>query len=161
MDLAEAKAALAEVEKELDGAPVVLFRTFDTPHGSLSVYLTGELRRRCRKGRVWKAHGMLATLKNAAYGFDPLHSRSRGGSDGIFKLDRDHRPKNSMMKKLFDRFLDRPSPLLAVLEQAIGSKSDTWIPVRLVSHHMRLLGVLDAATEPPRLVLVDYDDEES
>ena len=43
------------------------------------------------------------------------------------------------------------------LESFLGPSED-WTPVRLVSHHMRLLGVL-SESEKTRLVLVDFDNE--
>ena len=102
---------------------------------------------------------MLSTLKNGAYGFDPDSPRSRGGADGIFKVDRHFRPRNSMMNKLFDRFLDKPDATVADIERELGTSIADWVPVRLVSHHMRLLGVLVRKPGSDRLVLIDYDDE--
>jgi hypothetical protein len=159
MDLAEAKALLSSIETTLADVPMVALSTFDTPHGQLELYITERLRRQNRKGKVWKSHGMLATLKNAAYGFDAASSKSRGGADGIFKLNRDFRPPNLMIKKLFDRFLDKPDPLVAELEDALNTAQRDWTPIRLVSHHMRLLGVLTRNDTATRIVLVDYDDD--
>ena len=102
---------------------------------------------------------MLTALKNAAYGFDPRSPRSRRGADGIFVVDRGFRPVNSMMNKLFSQFIDKPDPLVSVLAGALGSAAEDWVPVRLVSHHMRLLGVLSLAGDEAQLVLVDYDDD--
>jgi hypothetical protein len=159
MDLTEIKERLEEAEATLATQSLVVFADLDTPHGLLSVIITDRLRRKCRKGRVWKSTGMLTTLKNAAYGFDSKMSRSRGGADGIFRMDRGFRPVNSMMKKLFTKFLDKPDDLVAELADALESPSDRWIPVRLVSHHMRLLGVVSLAGGVARLALVDYDNE--
>ena len=161
MDLAEAKKKLEEAETALSLGPVAAFAEFDTPHGALSVSVTDRLRRKCRKGRVWKSAAMLTALKNAAYGFDPKAARSRGGADGIFLVDRGFRPVNSMIKKLFFQFIDKPDPLVPVLSDALGSAAEDWVPVRLVSHHMRLLGVLSLAGDVAHLVLVDYDDDKS
>jgi len=159
MDLAEVKAKLAELDAAITDTAVVSFAAFDARGRRLCLYLTGRLKRQCRKGKVWGAPGMLSTLKNAAYGFDTESARSRGGSDGIFRIDRRFRPRNSMMAKLFDRFLDKPDPFVTIIERELGTSSDVWVPVRLVSHHMRLLGVLDRQGDTDRLVLVDYDDE--
>jgi hypothetical protein len=159
MELAEAKAKLVQLESQLGVAVIVLFAVFDTPVGRLSLYLTERLQRQCRKGKVWKSPGMLSTLKNAAYGFDSDSPRSRGGSDGIFKLDRTFQPRNAMMRKMFDRFLDKPDPAIAAIERELECPSAEWLPVRLVSHHMRLLGVLARKGGSDHLVLVDYDDE--
>ena len=158
MDIAEAKTRLAEVEASLTDRPATRFADFDTPYGSLRVLVTDRLRRKCRKGRVWKSPQMLTALKNAVYGFNRDAPRSRGGADGLFLVDRDFRPANSMMKKLFDEFIDKPDGLVKPLEGLLGTSKDSWIPVRLVSHHMRLLGVLSFG-DPGQLVLVDYDDE--
>ena len=110
MDLTEVKQRLSATEKELKNQDVVKFAMFETPYGELIVNITGRLRHQCRKGKVWKSNAMLTALKNAAYGFNKNSSKSRGGADGIFLLDRGHRPRNMMMKKMFDRFLDKPDP---------------------------------------------------
>ena len=102
---------------------------------------------------------MCTALKNAEYGFDARASRSRGGLDGVFSVDRNFSPANSMMKKLFDKFLDKPDPLVAELEQILGESADKWVAARLVSHHMRLLGVISVSAGVPHMVLVDYDNE--
>jgi len=133
----------------------VEFSRFETPHGRLSVLLTTRLRKKCKKGRIWKSSAMLTSLKNAAYGYDPKTGLSRGGSDGIFRIDREFKPVNSMMKKLFTQFIDKPDPLVAELESYFSSHSSEWVPVRLVSHHLRLLGLFYSQ----QLVLVDYDSE--
>lgn len=157
MDIADAKTRLAEAEASLKDHSAVRFADFDTPFGSLRVLVTDRLRRKCRKGRVWKTPQMLSALKNAAYGFNSAAPRSRGGADGLFVVDRSFRPANSMTNKLFDQFIDKPDGLVTLLEDLLGTDRDAWIPVRLVSHHMRLLGVLSVG-DPGQLVLVDYDD---
>ena len=146
---------LAEVELELDA--VAKLADFGAGNHSLGVFITARLRRQCKKGRVWGSSGMLTALKNAEYGLDASRPRSRGGSDGVFLLDRAFHPPNAMMRKLFDRFLDKPDPLVAELEQRFGVLSEQWLPVRVVSHHMRLLGVLIRGSGGDVLVLVDYD----
>lgn len=159
MDLAEVKQRMAVVERDLRESPLVEFGTVETPHGVLRVILTDRLYRKCRKAGVWGTPRMLTALKNVAYGFNEAAPRSRGGADGIFRIDRGFRPANSMMKKLFDQFLDKPDPLVATIARALGSTPDTWIPVRVVSHHMRLLGILDRGREKSVLVLVDCDSD--
>ena len=101
---------------------------------------------------------MLTALKNAAYGLDRERTRSRGGADGIFLLDRDYRPANEMMRKIFDRFLDKPDPLVAVIAERYRVSPEAMLPVRVVSHHMRLLGVFIDAGDRVQIVLIDYDD---
>ena len=149
---------LEDVDAALDRESVIALGVLATPSGLLKVSLTARLRRACRKARVWKSAAMLTALKNARYGLDPARVRSRGGADGIFLLDRSHRPKNAMMKKLFSRFLDRPDPLVAVLAARGACRPEDLIPVRLVSHHLRLLGVVVPGPGCSELVLVDCDD---
>ena len=65
MDLAVAKKKLQVIEVVLDQEPRAFFAEFDTPYGMLKVIVTERLRRKCRKGRVWKSAAMLTALKNA------------------------------------------------------------------------------------------------
>ncbi|MEZ5427736.1 MAG: hypothetical protein R2747_15815 [Pyrinomonadaceae bacterium] len=102
---------------------------------------------------------MLTTLNNASYGFDSLNSRSRSGSDGIFKIDENFKPINSMIKKLFNKFLNKPDKLIPFIEKYFNTTIDQFIPVRLVSHHMRLLGLLFIDGNKQNLILVDFDNE--
>ena len=101
--------------------------------------------------------GVSTALKNAEYGFDGAHALSPGGSDGIFILTRDHRPENEMMRKVSNRFLDRPDSGIKEIADELNCIAETLIPVRLVSHHMRLLGILYRADQEDTLVLVDFD----
>ena len=158
MDLEEAKRAIEAVEDELQDEPVVAAHTFDRDGRSLHVALTDRLRRIARKGRVWKSKAMLSAFKNSAYGYDESQASSPGGYDGIFRLTRDHKPANAMMKKIFDRFLDRDGSGAKAIADFIGTPLESLIPVRVVSHHMRLLGVLYRGETEDTLVLVDYDD---
>jgi len=97
MALSDIKKKLTEVENRLVERAVVELMTFDTPHGQVKVFVTDGLRRKCRRGRVWKSSEMLTAIKNVAYGFDARASRSRGGADGVFCLDRNFKPTNSMV----------------------------------------------------------------
>lgn len=159
LDLNETKARLDQLDAALGDIAHVEFAQFATPHGELCVHLTSRLQRRARKVRVWRSRGFVATLKNAVYGFSASTPRSRGGSDGVFLLDRTFKPANSMMRKVFDQFLDKPDPLLETLEAEFAATREDWVPVRLVSHHMRLLGVLLPCPERAHLFLVDVDNE--
>lgn len=161
MDLSEVRSKLEAAEERLAARDVAVFADFRTSHGDLRVSVTDRLRRKCRKGRVWKSPTLLTALKNGAYGFDPKASRSRGGADGIFSVDRNFKPANAMMAKLFAQFLDKPDPLVDVLAAYLGTPAKEWFTVRLVSHHLRLLGVLVISASGGHLVLVDYDDEKS
>lgn len=154
----EARLAIEQAEDALDGAVYVTAATFERNGRQLEVAITDRFRRACRKGKVWKTPAMLTAFKNAQYGFDENHARSSGGSDGIFILTRDHQPANPMMKKIFTRFLDRPGSRAGEIAARLGVTVEHLIPVRLVSHHLRLLGVLRRGRDRDTLVLVDYDD---
>ena len=64
-----------------------------------------------------------------------------------------------MMKKVFDRYLDRADGGAQAVAKALGTSVDKLQAVRLVSHHMRLLGVLHSTKAEDWLVLVDWDAE--
>jgi hypothetical protein len=119
--------------------------------------ITESLQRSCRKGHVWKSKPLLTAFKNAEYGFDEKRSYSPGGSDGVFVITRDHKPPDNMMKKLFDQYIDRPNSGIGNVVDQLGTSIDRLIPVRLVSHHMRLLSLLHRQEDKDELVLVDYD----
>lgn len=159
MELSEARAKLEHLEPRLSDGVMCLFAEFDTPYCPLQLFVTSRFRRKCRKGKVWKSPGMLVTMKNAIYGLSPTAARSRGGSDGIFLVDRKFKPPNAMMRKLFDQFIDRRDPLVVQLAEELDSPVESWLAVRLVSHHMRLLGILVRRDSMDQLVLVDYDDQ--
>ena len=158
MSLDEIKESVTVAEPELTMRPFVVVKTFQRDGRKIHVALTDKLRRSCKRGRVWKSRGFLTALKNAQYGYDATRGRSVGGVDGIFLLTREYRPRNAMMKKIFDRFLDKRNSGAAEIADALGSPVDSLVPVRLVSHHMRLLGVLHRTGQDDTLVLVDYDD---
>jgi hypothetical protein len=160
MEFAEAKDRLKVVEGSLAGVPFVEFHTFEREGRPLHLALTERLRKCARKEGVWRSREMFATLKNAAYGFDERLARSAGGRDGIFLLDRSFRPSNEMMRKLFDRFLDKPGSGADELATALGMPLAELLPVRLVSHHLRLLGMLARLDNADWLVLVDCDRSE-
>jgi hypothetical protein len=160
MELAEAKDRVKAIEDALPDAPFVEFHAFAREGRTLRVALTERLRKAARKEGVWRSREMFATLKNAAYGFDERQARSVGGRDGIFVMDRTFRPANGMMAKLFDRFLDKPGSGAEELAAALGVPPAELLPVRLVSHHLRLLGVLARKDDADWLVLVDCDRSE-
>ncbi len=157
MNLEEAKAAVERVESDLSAQSFVVAHTFVRDGRALHLALTDRLRAKCRKGRVWKSKAFLTAFKNAEYGFDPEHAHSPGGSDGIFVLTRDHKPPNTMMKKLFEQYVDKMNSGATDLADAMGTPLEKLIPVRLVSHHLRLLGLLQRGETEDTLVLVDYD----
>lgn len=160
MNLDELRERVAAVEPALAGAPFVIAATFERDGRRLEVALTERLRKACKRGRVWAQKPFLTALKNASYGFDPRKAMSPGGQDGLYLVTRDYRPPNEMMRKLFDRYLDRSEGDAAELCRALGAPAESLLAVRLVSHHLRLLGVLHRAPERDLLVLVDYDDSD-
>lgn len=160
MDLSEAKERLKAIEGSLGNAPFVAFHTFEREGRALHVAVTERLRKYARKDGVWRSREMLATLKNAAYGYDEQHARSVGGRDGLFLMDRGFRPPNEMMRKLFDRYLDKSDSGVGVVAATLGVGPADLLPLRLVSHHMRLLGVLARLPDADWLVLVDCDRSE-
>lgn len=157
MDPDAIRARLKVLEPTLAEVPFVLFHIFERAGQPLHLCLTERLRKSTRKAGVWRAREMVATLKNAAYGFDENKARSAGGRDGIFLLDRTHRPENEMMRKVFDRFLDRDESGAVELADVLGVPLADLLPVRLVSHHLRLLGVLARRDDRDWLVLIDCE----
>jgi hypothetical protein len=160
VELAEAKTRLKAIEGGLATAPFVEFHAFERDGRTLHVAITARLRKAARKEGVWRSREMVATLKNAAYGYDERQARSVGGRDGIFLMDRTFRPANEMMHKLFDRFLDNPGGGADELAAALGVPLADLLPVRLVSHQMRLLGVLARGEAEDWLVVIDCDRSE-
>lgn len=157
MEPAQAKEKLKALEGTLADVPFAEFHVFEREGRRLHVAVTALLHKCARKEGAWRSREMLATLKNAAYGFDETQARSVGGRDGIFLMDRNFRPPNEMMRKLFDQFLDRPGSGAEEAAAALGVAVGELLPVRLVSHHMRLLGVLARREGEDWLVLVDCD----
>jgi hypothetical protein len=160
LDQTDARERLKAIEDELSGALFVRFHSFERDGRPLHLCLTDRLRKAARKEGAWRSRELLATLKNASYGFDEQQARSTSGRDGLFLLDRTFRPANAMMKKLFERFLDHPASGANELAEALGVPVAALLPVRLVSHHMRLLGVLARKENEDWLVLVDCDRSE-
>ncbi len=157
VELAQVKELLNGIEHALPEALFVELYPFERDDRTLHVALTERLRKAARKMGVWRSREMLATLKNASYGFHANQSRTVGGRDGIFVIDRGFRPPNEMMHKLFDQYLDKPGSGAEEVATALGVSFSDLIPVRLVSHHMRLLGVLARLSGDDWLVLVDCD----
>jgi len=160
MTLTKLKTLIESVESRLAKEPFVVAHTFVRDSHPLHVALTDRLRRRAKKGRVWKTPEFLTALKNAEYGFDSSRARSRGGADGVFLLDRSFSPRNEMMRKIFDRYLDKGGSGVDAVAKALETNGSDFVAVRLVSHHLRLLGVLHRTATDDWLVLVDYDDTE-
>lgn len=159
MDLNELKERITACETALQTDLPVEFDRQQVAGKTQVTYLTSALLKKCKKGRVWKSQGFLITLKNIRYGFDELQSRSVSGRDGIFLIDRHFTPRNSMQKKIFDQFIDKETSGFAKLVDALNLHPGELKAVRVVSHHLRLLGFLEIRKNENILVLVDYDDE--
>ena len=158
MTLSDLRTLIESIEPRLAKEPFVVAHTFARDSRPFHVALTDRLRRRAKKGRVWKTPEFLTALKNAEYGFDRSRTRSRGGADGVYLLDRSFSPKNEMMRKVFDRYLDKPGSGVELVAKALDTRETDLLAARLVSHHLRLLGVLHRTAAADWLILVDYDD---
>ena len=158
MNLEQLKTSSTAIEGKLTEHPFVVVHEFSRDGHPLRLALTARLRKACKRGRVWQSTAFLTAMRNAQYGFDENKAHSPGGADGIFLLTREHRPANEMMRKLFDRYLDRADSGAGEIAGVLGTPLASLIPVRLVSHHLRLLGLLHREDAQDTLVLVDYDD---
>lgn len=158
MNLSDAKLMIEAVETELAFNPFVIANVFERNGRKLHLGITDRLRRLAKRGRIWKSNAFLTALKNAEYGFDETHARSLGGSDGIFLLDRNFKPSNQMMKKIFDQYLDKAHEDIQAIADELKIQKDKFRAVRLVSHHLRLLGLLHQSEADDWIILVDYDD---
>jgi hypothetical protein len=156
-EIEQLEEELREIEPRLADLPYVLLRTFERNGRLLHRCVTDRLRRRAQRERVWGTRAMLGTVANAAHGFDEQRARSLRGRDGIFLLDRAHRPANAMMRKMFGGYLDRPDSGADAVAAALEVERTSLLPVRLVSHHLRLLGVFACKPDADFLILVDCD----
>lgn len=159
MDLDELKERITACEAPLQSNLYVEFDRQQLSGKTQVTYFTSALLKKCKKGRVWKSQAFLITLKNSKYGFDELQSRSVSGRDGIFLIDRHFVPRNSMQKKIFDQFIDKETSDFAKLVDVLQLHPGELKAVRVVSHHLRLLGFMEIRKNENILVLVDYDDE--
>jgi hypothetical protein len=158
MTLEEAKNLLEKAEPLLKEESFVVLHSFERNNQKLKLCITERLLRIAKRRRVWKTNHFLTAIKNAEYGFDESKARSRGGSDGIFLIDRNFTPPNVMMKKIFDQYLDKEKESIEEIAGKLNANSENFRAVRLVSHHLRLLGILYQETNTDWLILVDYDD---
>jgi len=62
-----------------------------------------------------------------------------------------------MITKIFDRYLNRKCSRAEQLATALNAKVGDLKAVRLISHQMRLLGILKRTSAEDWLVLDDYD----
>lgn len=56
MSLSDVKRRLIAIEENMDQMSIAEFSTFETNNGDLTLYITDRLRRKCRKGKVWKSN---------------------------------------------------------------------------------------------------------
>ena len=157
MEIAEIRSLLEDIDERLDSENIVLFDRFIRNDTAIDLYLTSYLKRNLKKGRRWKSKEFCQTLKNAEYGFDTNTAMSRGGKDGIFLITREFKPKNPMMEKVFDRFIDKAESGVEIVLARFGVRRENLKAVRLVSHHMRLLGLSIKTPTGQAVVLIDYD----
>jgi hypothetical protein len=154
-ELASLRTELEEVEARLANEVFVALRPVVRDGRTMHVVLTRRFHRLARRARIWRSPAVLVTLKNAGYGFDPTHARSVGGRDGIFLLDRT--VDGPMTRKIYDRFLDRADSGAAELAAYLAAPIDQLQAVRLVSHQLRLLGVLHRKPTADWLAIVDFE----
>lgn len=157
MQIADIKRRLSALEDKLAKSLLVSYEDFEVNGKSLKVYLSNSLQKRARKARVWKTKEFCITLRNAKYGLDPYNTKSKGGRDGVYLLDRDFKPANEMQKRIFDQFIDKSNSDFSAIVEALKLSYEQVRAVRVVSHHMRLLGISHTGKEEDILVIVDVD----
>ena len=160
----EIKEKLKSIENEVMRERVVEFmqNPLSGFESTTVVYITDYFIKKCKKGKVWNTPALLVSLQNCRYEVDNKHLKSPGGRDGIFVIDRDYKPRNEMQKKIFDRFIDNDNSMFPGICQMWDKTKDDFIAVRIVSHHLRLLGVMfvtknDDGRTFNVITLVDYD----
>lgn len=151
------KTQLRTIQHQLPEHVMLTLMVCTREEHTLHVHLTQRFYKRARKAKMWASKGMLTALKNASYGFDPSNARSRGGADGLFLLDRHFTPANTMMKLMFDGFLDKETQLIEDFAEHLDVPTSAFQAARLVSHHTRLLGLLVQLETYTHFILVDLD----
>ena len=158
-ELAALRIEIAGTEARLAAGEFAPLPAFERDGRVLLVVLTPRFYKLARRAKLWRSTAMLVTLKNAGYGFEPTRARSLGGRDGIFLLDRGH--DGPMSRKMYGRFLDRGDSGAAEVATYLGTSIEQLDAVRLVSHHLRLLGVLSRGPTADRMAIVDLDRRDS
>lgn len=160
----ELKNELKTLGKEIfkNGITRLTTNTDSSYDSTTIVFITEYFVKQCQKGKIWNTPELLSTLQNCWYGVDNKHLKSPGGKDGIFIIDRGYRPENEMQKKIFNRFIDKENSLFPSVCKFFEKKANDFIAVRIVSHHLRLLGVMfidrnKYDRELNIITLVDYD----
>jgi hypothetical protein len=156
-NLTELKTKVAAIEPLLNQNTFVVLEEQQCNERKLIIALTHRLYILLKKQKLWQSNDFLITLKNAKYGFNHNNPRSRGGKDGIFLVEKNFKPRNKMIDKLYDRFIEKPNSGINEIASSLGTTSKNLKAVRLVSHHMRLLGLLFIKENEDWIVLIDYD----
>jgi len=157
MELGEIRTRVDSAGHALEAAPFVEIAGFEIEGCVLRLALTQRFKLQAERAGVWGSEAMLHTMMNAGCGFHADRPRSLGGDDGIFVLDRNFCPENVMMRRMFQGFLDRRSEDLEAILRALECTVEDLQAVRLVSNHVRLLGLLHRSSREDWLVLVDVD----
>ena len=161
MNIKEAKKIIKKIEPELEFEIYIIAHIFNREGRKLHLALTERLRKITKKDKVWLSNEFLSSFKNGERGYDPEDPRSPGGKDGIFLIDNINTSKDkvmvAMVKKIYDNYIDKKDSGIDQVVSKLDIKKKDIKAVRLVSHHMRLLGVLKHREKEDWLVLVDYD----
>ncbi len=157
LQIEDIKSRLSVLESDLSASLIVHYEDFTVNQRSFRVYLCQKLIKQARKSRVWKSKEFCITLRNVKYGLDPESAKSMGGRDGIFLLDRTFKPYNEMQKRIFDQFIDKPASGFIAITKELGLSASHIKAVRVVSHHMRIVGIYHTGAKADTLVLVDID----
>lgn len=159
MEISEAKKKVDESEELLKTEIIAEIDRREVNDRTLVTFISNDLMKKCKKGKLWKSQQFYITLKNIKYGLEQNQMRSVSGRDGIFLVDRDYKPKNSMQTKIYDRFIDNESSAFESIVERLSLDKRMIKGVRVVSHHLRLLGILDRKINEDVIVLVDFDNE--
>ena len=152
-------AKLEMAEKRLKTEFLFEYERREINNRMLITYFSNIFVKNCKKGKIWKSPEFITTLKNLKCGFDESRMRSKSGRDGIFLVDRKYRPKNPMQKKIYDKFIDKENSDFQAIVNELNMSENAVKGVRVVSHHMRLLGILEIREDEDLIVFIDFDKE--
>lgn len=157
LQIEDVKSRLAVLESDLTASLLVHYEDFTVNQRSYRVYLCQKLMKQARKNRVWKSKEFCITLRNVKYGLEQDSARSRGGRDGIYLLDQNFKPYNDMQRRIFDQFINNPASDFIAITKELDLSTAHIKAVRVVSHHMRIVGIYHTGVETDTLALVDVD----
>ncbi|MEN8907284.1 MAG: hypothetical protein ABF289_15110 [Clostridiales bacterium] len=122
----------------------------------IEVYLTLSFIKNVSKEKADRDRLFLNALSNIKYGYNKALLNSIGGKDGVFNVYEDYKPKNSMIKKLYDNYINN-SKNRKELEGYF--KLSNIQGVRIVAHGMRILGFINKTIDnnKTKLVLINVD----